>query len=1010
MATKILGDIHKDLKLLITNITGFEESDEGFRVCERFVLSNIKHHRYLSVNGQETKRNLDDVSKKLSIHGKYKVAEKFNQLVDSFLTSFDFEAHPQYDLQWSLLCLLLNLSNETNKSNLNCLKASKGDPCLNLTLAKEIEVPEEIDWGQYLKEGQTEFFDNYDSSSESEWSDREDEELPEATEEEKVSTDTGSFTSLLPVKKTQSSLDKLSTCIANRVNSRKWLDKNVQNTWWKELPWHCADTDSQFLPAHLCDLWNRSNFSTEFTGTLTEYQASREILWMFHVPSQMVVFQQNPEMNFHVCKNISIPSLTPNAFSSILSQYCDYYRMINEIDQFGKELYQRYDVSSSDKLPPLTYEEYNAAVSEYLVEIRLQLLEIERKIMKQDDCHTFLTLSQDLEKYMKSVKMIYEIHKLVITDWKESPNWKCTTKLLSGLYRQVQNSSSRERTNLCASLYLSSLTVYLNIIATWLSEGRLEDWRSEFFIARTADITYQFGISGPIDTTENYEKGESFAIRELQDDCSVDPVIILLCRKVKHMGRSIDLLVTLDRMADMWKMNAERDSPRISLNDEFLNEITREFSKYNIPDSLDTTDALITPFEAKASIQKIQRIDVDIDDNINQQILKMDNPFLMKAFENYLPTELYPQNDTVDAQDQNEVRTIGWGRNIFQTLETISPTAVLPFRKVFENTLEKVLEQRYNCASKLVKDILVKEYKLEAQLKLMRSVYMMERGHIMTQFYNLMFKEIETSSTWNNAYSLTCILQEVLSQEWPDSSARWSINVEGIRTHQVLQAADRITLNYSIGWPINMILNEDSFSKYNAVFRFQLKLKWALWTLNNLRFWDLEEKDSTAMEDKIQHFYARRLESLRFWLMHAIGSIHAYLAGQVLQSFGIALEKVLAHADSLDTIITAHNEYLEQVHEHCLQTSEFESLMATIHNLLSMCVHVRDRWKRGASLLVAKDLDLMEKSYTKYHSYIALALHNAVQNKDADYCKSEITVTIMNLRDIFQSNVPTFGT
>lgn len=74
-----------------------------------------------------------------------------------------------------------------------------------------------------------------------------------------------------------------------------------------------------------------------------------------------------------------------------------------------------------------------------------------------------------------------------------------------------------------------------------------------------------------------------------------------------------------------------------------------------------------------------------------------------------------------------------------------------------------------------------------------------------------------------------------------------------------------------------------------------------------------------------------------------------------------------------------------------------------------MCVHVRDRWKRGASALIAKDLDLMEKSYTKYHSYIALALHNAVQNKDADYCKSDITVTIKSLHEIFQSNVPIFG-
>lgn len=105
--------------------------------------------------------------KKFSIHGKYEVAKKFEDLVDTFLTSFDFEHHPQYDLQWSLLSLLLNLSNETNKSDLKSLRASRGDHSLNLSLANESELPEEIDWGQYLKEGQQDFYDDYQSSSES---------------------------------------------------------------------------------------------------------------------------------------------------------------------------------------------------------------------------------------------------------------------------------------------------------------------------------------------------------------------------------------------------------------------------------------------------------------------------------------------------------------------------------------------------------------------------------------------------------------------------------------------------------------------------------------------------------------------------------------------------------------------------------------------------------------------------------------------------------------------------
>lgn len=75
-----------------------------------------------------------------------------------------------------------------------------------------------------------------------------------------------------------------------------------------------------------------------------------------------------------------------------------------------------------------------------------------------------------------------------------------------------------------------------------------------------------------------------------------------------------------------------------------------------------------------------------------------------------------------------------------------------------------------------------------------------------------------------------------------------------------------------------------------------------------------------------------------------------------------------------------------------------------VQKLLGMCVHVRDRWKRGASALIASDLDLMETSYTKYHTYIALALHNAVQHKDADYCKYNFPPTILN--KLFPSNLP----
>jgi energy-converting hydrogenase Eha subunit F len=71
-------------------------------------------------------------------------------------------------------------------------------------------------------------------------------------------------------------------------------------------------------------------------------------------------------------------------------------------------------------------------------------------------------------------------------------------------------------------------------------------------------------------------------------------------------------------------------------------------------------------------------------------------------------------------------------------------------------------------------------------------------------------------------------------------------------------------------------------------------------------FPDLEGSRSLYVRDRLEQFHIRRLESLRFWLLHAIGSIHTYLSGQVLQSLGFILEKVLAQADSLDTIISGN--------------------------------------------------------------------------------------------------------
>ncbi|EZA47650.1 Gamma-tubulin complex component [Ooceraea biroi] len=969
MSTRVLNDIHNDLKQLITAVTSFEEDEEGFRICERFCLSNIKHHRYLSVNSHATKEAISALVTKFSIHGKYEVAKKFRELIDAFLSSFDFEQHPQYDLQWSLLTFLLDLSTETHKSNLDSLRLARGEYSFNLAAGNDDSNIEEIDWAQYLKEGQENFFCDYKSDgSESEWSDE------EGTDETDVLPMQIANAQLNTAQRSQAVadnvIDKFSRALVQSLESRKWLASNVQTDWWNNLECQKYPVAIRSCDANICDIWHGTNSTAwQKVATLSEYQVCRELLWMFHVQTSMVVFQES-EPKFSIRPNISIPSLTTVSFESILSPFCECFSMIHDIQKFGADLQPICNEKSELQSPPLTYEAYNAAVNQHLYEFRTKVINVEKDVMKQENCNTLLSLSADLRKHLNTIRILYDIHKRVVIDWKASPNWKCASRLLSCLYYEMQNSPSRERANICTNLYLCSLTVYLNVIDTWLSEGRLEDWRDEFIIVRSEDA------SG-----ENDEQSEKFIVR-LSNNVSTDPVMQFLLQKVQRMGHSIELLISLDRITDIWRMDGEHNDTRISLNTEFQDKLLSEISKYSPPsEEIDAstlqTDEIL-----------LQEYDADMEKNIVQQLSTSHNPFFMKAMEDYLPCELY-KSDTVDAHTQNTRQPKAKQKQMYHLYKRLQKIKyILPLQNILENTLSEMLSLRYNSASRLVKNIMVEEYKLQTHLQLLRLVYMMEAGHVMNKFYQILFYEIENNQMWANSYFLSCILEEIFSQYWPNTSSRWSVMVHGnVNTHQVLQAVNSITLHYAVEWPISIMLTKKVLEKYNEIFRFHLKLKWALWTLNNLRFSDLEGSRSPRVRDRLEQFHIRRLESLRFWLLHAIGSIHTYLSGQVLQSLGFILEKDLAQADSLDTIVSVHNEYLNKVHEHCLLTEEFEDIMTTINNMIEMCIHIRDRWSRKKLLLATAELDVMEHSYIKYHTYLALALHNAIQHKDADYCK-----------------------
>lgn len=60
----------------------------------------------------------------------------------------------------------------------------------------------------------------------------------------------------------------------------------------------------------------------------------------------------------------------------------------------------------------------------------------------------------------------------------------CVAHLLTGLFDEMNTTALTSRLNLAASLFLVSIRFYLNVVNTWLNEGRFDDWRNEFLIQK----------------------------------------------------------------------------------------------------------------------------------------------------------------------------------------------------------------------------------------------------------------------------------------------------------------------------------------------------------------------------------------------------------------------------------------------------------------------------------------------------------------------------------------------
>uniref|UniRef100_A0A182NQR9 Gamma-tubulin complex component n=1 Tax=Anopheles dirus TaxID=7168 RepID=A0A182NQR9_9DIPT len=1041
MLAEVEALVLQNVPELIKSLTGFEESEENFSICHNFTIGTIRSDRYLSVNSHEIRRKIEAVIENMEITNFTTEAGQLRRCYEELINDPACDDHYVHDIQWSVLLFLLTVAYNPVGALKERLRTGE---TIQLFEPEPAEVrlhdQERDDLVAELLEDNlsVDLGDDKEGSELSDWSDLEENASGDynSIEQKEVEVESIEIGNKLDRRNAESN----EMVVFNKIEPPKqenvyetfsdefateWLQENVQTIWWID-PQYKVKVNSDHRGASFCDFWterivkvSHGFLKTEPVSTVSEYCVLREILWMFTNPVDCKLFRIDDDQIW-INTNVSLSSTTEHGIQTFLLNFTEYMTIAYRLRNFSRSVLEHH---TSRSLPaPHSFECYAAGVKSFLDHMESVMIEKEKELIEQEPgkTYTIIKLFHELEPELFVLKKLYDIHKFSVLDWTKFPAHIAVAHLLSGLFRSVKLSANLEKGNLAFALLLAALKCYMNMIDTWWTEGRLDDWREEFLVEK------MYAENAPVGLLAGYQarlfskcKMRSFYVSSaISEVIENDPIIKLLLHHSLEAGYTLNILNGLDRISDMRKEQGTDDN-LIYVN--FLETIVEELERFrtescNDPE-LEDGNEKYTVAEKKSENSTMENLRKEMrevcDDNLlllafNSTLQLVDESH-RRATQSFSPTE------------QSNNRNLSNAHTLYMILNSIS-TLQLPLEHVLFNAIKNLMETKRQAANHYVTYIYKDEFHVMNHLKNIRKVLLLEASDLMDCFYTDMFRRIEAGESWANPYLLTIQLNDILASRFNDMTSLFTVEVNPTAGYQpeqmtvVLLAIDEIRVLYNPSHDLSNMINEETMASYNSVFRFLLKVKWALGTLERMRFPESLKKRPPYASFGMLDLILKRLAMLKFWMIFSVQCIHSHLMTHVLQSFGEQLDVKLDQADNLNEMITVHQSYIGTLFDHCFQHDDSEPVKASIIRMLNLVHILRDEWNntvlhtemdaRGditdnsalEDFIANSQVDELERTYCKCHQQLAKLL-----SREA-YGKHKLHLT--GLADAFSYNVP----
>ncbi|CAO1435353.1 unnamed protein product [Diamesa tonsa] len=266
-----------------------------------------------------------------------------------------------------------------------------------------------------------------------------------------------------------------------------------------------------------------------------------------------------------------------------------------------------------------------------------------------------------------------------------------------------------------------------------------------------------------------------------------------------------------------------------------------------------------------------------------------------------------------------------------------------------------IINDAYAFSSKSLLELIMDDNDLMGRLISVKRYFLLQQGDFIVQFMDACEKELSKNvdevipMRLENLLELTLRLSSAKHDKYQDDlfttlmpfgiatqmskiiKSKYEDEIEDVDTSE-LTGIECFTFGYNVQWPVSIVLNQMTISKYQLIFR-QLyyckhveRILCRVWTANN---------NAKKFDHKTAELY-RSAFTLRQRMMNMVQNLEYYMMVEVIEPVWHIFLQQFSKAKNIDDVLIYHEDFLDHCLKNCMLT--YPDLLKNIIQLCNICI------------------------------------------------------------------------